>query len=200
MLSERALIIFVKNPLPGTVKTRLAASVGVDKAHEVYLHLLEHTRNVACQFEGSRHLYYASEVTNNDEWSASEFHKHVQSTGDLGTRMQSAFEEVLSTKAKAVIIGSDCPSLELKHIEQALNALEDHDVVIGPSEDGGYYLLGMKQLQPVLFQDKQWSTDRLLEETINSMQSNGLSYLLLDTLNDIDTIEDLERSNLAHLI
>lgn len=200
MSSDRALIIFVRNPVPGTGKTRLAASVGVEKAHEVYLHLLAHTRSIAGQFDGQRHLFYVDNVSMNDAWDNELFSKDVQHDGDLGTKMRQAFQKVLTNSPRAVIIGSDCPSLSIDHINQAFKALENKDVVIGPSKDGGYYLLGMKHVQTCLFDDKSWSTEALMQETISSMETHGLSYTLLDTLNDIDTIEDLRQSNLAHLI
>ena len=196
---KRYLIIFIKNPEMGHVKTRLAAGVGDEKALEVYLKLLEITREAALQTDCIRHVFYSKEIEN-DDWDDDQFNKHVQVGESLGERMQSAFETVLALGAKkAVIIGSDCPLLSSEIIDNSFKILEEKDVAIGPATDGGYYLLGMKKSLPFLFENKKWSTDSVFRNTINDLDANELYYGLTRELSDLDTLEDLKNSHLNFL-
>jgi len=188
-----ALIIFLKNPEKGKAKTRLAAGIGEEAALEAYIELLAHTRKTALEVEAERFLFYKDEIWE-DEWSKTNFHKNLQPVGDLGEKMKAAFEFIFQSEAnKAVIIGSDCGTLNAEIIQQAFDELEEQDIVIGPAEDGGYYLLGMKKLHPYLFENKKWSTDELLLDTIRDMHSYGHTFTLLQELYDIDTIEEWKR-------
>ncbi len=187
----KALIIFIKNPERGKVKTRLAATLGDDKALEIYKQLLEHTRTICEQVEADRLLYYSNYIERNDAWEGRLFKKFVQTGDDLGARMQTAFEEVFELGyRKVVIIGSDCADLSTDTITAAFQHLEHHDTVIGPSNDGGYYLLGMRQLFTPVFERKQWSTPSVLEDTRVDIENAGLTCYLLPQLTDIDTEED----------
>ena len=121
------------------------------------------------------------------------FNKHLQSPGDLGTKMRTAFKENLEAHQKVVIIGSDCASLSPEIVTTAFLELEHHDFVIGPAMDGGYYLLGMKQYFPQVFADIAWSTDQVCASTIERIQSIPASYFLLPELSDIDYAEDWEK-------
>jgi len=192
-MKEAGLIIFIKNPILGKVKTRLAASIGDEAALGVYNKLSEHTRAVASQVEATRFLYYDSEINFQDDWSQNLFEKKIQVTGDLGSRMSDAFETCLERCNKVLIIGSDCPELSLAFIESAFRKLEFADVVIGPTLDGGYYLLGMKAHHDFLFADMTWSTDTVFSETENRIKKNGLLYALCPTLSDLDNIDDLNK-------
>ncbi len=107
--------------------------------------------------------------------------------------MFGAFQYVLNSQSKAIIIGSDCPDISSQIIEEAFIRLDKHDCVIGPSEDGGYYLLGMKKLHSALFEDIEWSSSKVMEQTIRKIESLQLSYTQLPKLNDIDTIDDLRQ-------
>lgn len=190
-MNEMHLIIFVKNPIAGRVKTRLAAGIGNQKALEIYLHLLEITRSVATKIDCTRHVFYSDEIVS-DEWDEDQFNKHLQQGDSLGDRMKNAFETVFTLGAKkAIIIGSDCPELTSEIIDSAFSSLDDKDVSIGPAKDGGYYLLGMKKPIPVLFEDKQWSTDSVFDDTIIDLMENRLIYERLPVLSDLDTIYDL---------
>lgn len=190
-MQENHLIIFVKNPVAGNVKTRLAKSIGDEKALEIYKHLLDITRNAAEGVDCTRHLFYSDEI-DSDNWSLDKFNKHLQSGDGLGEKMKNAFHHILTLGAKRVIIiGSDCPGLTSKIIEEAFEALLEKDVCIGPAKDGGYYLLGMKTLHNPLFEDKQWSTDSVFEDTIVDLMENRLTYGRLPQLSDVDTIYDL---------
>ncbi|MEZ4905019.1 MAG: TIGR04282 family arsenosugar biosynthesis glycosyltransferase [Spirosomataceae bacterium] len=200
-----SLIVFVKNPIQGNVKTRLAATVGHEKAVEVYIELLKHTKKVikkllesapaAVQFRVN--IYYGDYINSDDLWSELPVNKYLQTEGDLGQRMKNAFKAEFDAGAKqVVIIGSDCLMLRSRHIKNAMDELSTAEVVIGPATDGGYYLLGMKQLHPFLFEHKSWSQSTLLEETLTDLRQNKsgegrpIAYELLETLSDIDTWED----------
>jgi len=189
--SNKGLIIFAKNPEAGKVKTRLAASIGDKKALDVYLKLMSHTRDTARQVDTQRYLFYDQAIEDNDSWSEMTFDKDVQSDGDLGDRMKHAFVKVLQKESKAIIIGSDCPEISAEIIEDAFSRLELADVVIGPTHDGGYYLLGMKEEHPFLFDNMEWSTEAVFENTINRITDAGLLYYLLPQLSDLDNIDDL---------
>jgi len=190
-MEENHLIIFVKNPVLGNVKTRLAKGIGDEKALEIYVQLLELTRKVAQQINCTRHVFYSDEIEN-DAWDEDKFNKHVQEGDDLGERMKNAFEKVFALGAKkAVIIGSDCPQLTSGIVSDSFEILNQKDVAIGPAKDGGYYLIGMKNLHPFLFESKEWSTDSVFEDTILDLMENRLSYGRLETLSDLDNIYDL---------
>ncbi len=187
------LIVFVKNPVLGQVKTRLAETIGPEEALIVYIKLLKHTREVALKVDAEKHLYYSDQVVQNDLWSTEDFSKHVQSGDDLGERMRSAFERSFSMGAdKTVIIGSDCYELEPAHIEAAFKSLESSDYIIGPALDGGYYLLGMKAPSDFLFEDIAWSTPAVFDQTRRAIMSRGFALGTLEILRDIDTRTDLD--------
>ena len=191
MQPNRHLIIFIKNPVLGKVKTRLAASVGDAKALDIYLQLLDITRKAALDTDCTRNVFYSDEIES-DGWDNDRFNKFVQEGDDLGQRMRNAFEQVFALGAeKAIIIGSDCPQLSSAIIEEAFSILERKDVCIGPAKDGGYYLLGMKKLNRFLFEGKKWSTDSVLEQTLADLRQNGLSYGALPELSDVDVADDL---------
>lgn len=192
-MHEQALIIFVKNPEKGQVKTRLAADVGDERALQIYRELLRHTREVVTQVPALRLLFYAQYIPQADEWPLSSFEKHLQPSGDLGERMQAAFSQALSRVNKAVIVGSDCATLTPRIVIEAFAKLAQHDVVIGPALDGGYYLLGMKTVHPTLFENMVWSTPSVFAETVQRMQQAGLSWAELPRLSDIDYKEDWDR-------
>ena len=188
---NNALIIFIKNPELGAVKTRLAATLGDEKALSIYKELLAHTRKVCVQVEVDRLLFY-SKYIEEDAWRKSEFRKFVQEGDDLGERMKRAFRlafEVLGY-SNVVIIGSDCAELTAEVVADAFLQLEQHDMVIGPSNDGGYYLLGMRRMFEAVFEEKKWSTASVLKDTQADIHKANLTYHLLPELTDIDTEAD----------
>lgn len=192
--SENALIIFVRNPILGKVKTRLAKGAGDEGALAIYKELLQRTKEVVLASSADCFVFYADYINNEDLWGAESFKKHLQESGGLGHRMQKAFELVFSKGyKKCCIIGSDCAELSTKIIEQSFTELTEQDVVIGPSLDGGYYLLGMKALRSKLFSAKKWSTETVFSSTLEDVNSQNLSYSLLPQLSDIDYLEDWER-------
>lgn len=188
--SKKALIIFTRNPELGQCKTRLAKTIGDENALEVYKILLNHTASIAKEVHADRYVFYSEHIIKDDLWDGVTFRKKLQKGDDLGERMQNAFTEILDLGyEKVVIIGSDLLDLDAEVVNLAFSQLDFNDVVFGPAMDGGYYLLGMKNLFPKLFKNKTWSTDTVLESSLKDLLKNRV--YLLKTLNDIDTFEDL---------
>ena len=191
-MSKNLIIVFVRTPELGKVKTRLAKTIGDALALTIYKILLEHTASVLRDLSSHKVVYYSEKVEENDFWEASIFQKRRQKGADLGERMQHAFETAFEQGyQKVLIIGSDLFDLKSIHITTAFEALENHDLTIGPSLDGGYYLLGMKELYPAVFKNKKWGTDSILGNTLKDLQQQNVK--LLEALNDIDTFEDLQQ-------
>lgn len=192
-MPKQALLIFIRNPELGKVKTRLARDLGNEEALRIYRELLTHTRRVAESVPANRYLYYSDFIDEQDEWSAGQFRKLLQPQGDLGERMLSAFELALDENDTAVIVGSDCPGLNTGLLQTAFEQLQNHDFVIGPALDGGYYLLGMQKVYPGVFLDMTWSTANVFRETTRRIEALGATYFTLPPLSDIDYAEDWER-------
>lgn len=188
---HRILLIFLKNPRPGQVKTRLARTVGDAEALRIYRFLLEKTRRAALAAVAERWLFYSDEIDVGDGWPGDLFAKKIQRGAELGARMADAFRQAFEAKAaRVVIIGSDCPALDGARIDEAFARLDAHDFVLGPTTDGGYYLLGMKQFEPALFQNIAWSTAEVLSQTALVIRALGRSAALLPPLSDVDTEAD----------
>ena len=189
-MHKNLIITFTRNPELGKVKSRLAKSIGEASALEVYKFLLEHTKNVLSKLDCDRAVYYSVKIREDDIWDSETFSKHQQFGDDLGARMQNAFENGFKKGyEKIIIVGSDLYDLNTKIINQAFKALDTNDSVIGPAEDGGYYLLGMKTLNPSVFDIENWGTETVYKQTISKLTS---SLYVLKTLNDIDYVEDLK--------
>lgn len=196
-MNKPRLLIMAKRLALGEVKTRLAATIGDRLTLEVYKCLLEHTLALASRSNFDVHVFLTGSG-DDDVFQDFGFRLHEQSAGDLGNRMASAFAKggLARYDMKTVIIGTDCPDLSLAHLEKALESLDSADVVFGPSQDGGYYLLGMKGRQSMLFQNIPWSTETVLATSVAKLEQANLSFAYLDVLNDIDTLADLETSSL----
>ena len=191
-MNNNLIMVFVRTPELGKVKTRLAKAIGDQAALTIYKLLLKHTSTVLHELSFDKVVYYSEKIENNDFWKASLFEKKLQKGADLGERMQQAFETAFDRGYKKVlIIGSDLFELTSTLIISALEALETYDISIGPSLDGGYYLLGMKELHPAVFKNKKWGTDSVLENTLQDLKQQNVK--LLEALNDIDTFEDLQQ-------
>lgn len=189
-VSKPVLIIFVKNPELGKVKTRLAQGVGEEMALRIYKELLNHTKKTTLGVAAERLLFYSENIATQDGWSTDDFHKHLQSDGGLGDRMSKAFGQAFEYGRPVLIIGSDCAQMNASIIEDGIKQLATHDFVVGPAEDGGYYLLGMRQFMPAVFENITWSTENVLSCTLDIMKTNNWSYFLLPELSDIDYAED----------
>ncbi|MBC7922965.1 MAG: TIGR04282 family arsenosugar biosynthesis glycosyltransferase [Ferruginibacter sp.] len=191
---SQALIIFVKNPVPGKVKTRLAKSIGNEKAAEVYVFLLDHTRAITGRLTNTQcFVYYDDAIDERDLWSNAFYRQRLQLGQDLGERMRNAFADCFQAGfSSVVVIGSDCPEIQTRHLRQAFQLLGSVETVIGPAFDGGYYLLGMNSLCADLFTDIAWSTADVLAQTRQKLAQLGLSLGLLETLSDVDDEKDYQ--------
>ncbi len=198
MLSTTALVIYVRNPISGQVKTRLAKDIGDERALEIYLQLLQHTLEITRSLNFRKFIYYADEVSDYDLWSVPGYTKRKQNGNDLGMRMYNSFKELFDQGfTRIIIIGSDCLQLKTETLEQAVAFLESNAAVLGPASDGGYYLLGLTKFYPDLFINKPWSTNQVCSTTIDDFINLGISYALLEELSDIDTVADLMENGIS---
>ena len=189
---ENAIIVFVRNPILGQVKTRLAKTMGDANALKVYVKLLEHTHDVLQNIACHKFIFYNDGINTDDLWQASNYIKRQQAAGDLGTKMTAAFNEVFEAGySKVVIVGSDCYDLTADIVATAFESLHKTDLVLGPAADGGYYLLGQKKTNKHIFEVKAWSTSSVLSETLLLAKQEGLSYTLLPVLQDVDEEKDV---------
>ena len=192
-MSDAAIIIFQKTPELGKVKTRLAKTIGEAKALEAYQLLLQHTHEQVALVEADVFVYFEKEIDpgfiQNNRYAAV-----LQSKGDLGQKMKTALEEVLAQGyQKAIVIGSDCPGLDAEVLEQAIHYLSSNDLVIGPAKDGGYYLIGMRQMYGALFENMPWSTSEVFSKTLAEAKKLVLDIAVLRELTDVDVYEDLDK-------
>ena len=192
---DKALIVFVRYPEPGKVKTRLAKETNENFACDVYKIWAENIfREVKPLKYFNNYVFYSEEKDEAKiiKWTNNEFVYFPQQGNDLGERMLNAFRIVLNQQnQKAIIIGTDIPDLSKEIILEAAGALDENDIVIGPSYDGGYYLLGMKKVIPHLFQNVEWSSNSVFSSTISKARSTNLKLKELQPLHDIDTKEGL---------
>lgn len=189
-MKKSAILIFQKNAELGKVKTRLAKDVGNESALEIYNQLCELTHEVCKEVPVDKHLYFSSFIPEIHPTEPSYFF-HIQKGEDLGERMSNAFGEMFRKGyQKLLIIGTDCPEISTQLLLEAFSLLEESEVVLGPAEDGGYYLLGMGRYFPQLFQNIHWSTSEVVNQTKNILESGNISYRLLPVRTDIDTLED----------
>jgi len=190
-MSKNLLMIFTRNPELGKVKTRLAKSLGNEKALEIYKFLLNRTKEITQQVSSDKAVFYSVKIRDNDIWNTSTFLKFQQEGDDLGERMQNAFQKAFSNGYnKVAIIGSDLFDLTPNHITKAFEELDRNDIVLGPAEDGGYYLLASKKVHPKIFSNKEWGTSSVRKETLNDLEKESVH--LLPMLNDVDVVEDIQ--------
>ena len=187
--------VFLKPPRPGLVKTRLAGALGAAGAAELYRLLAEETLRRTAPEPGDyeRLLFFTPEDAQAEleQWLPGAAWIAQRGAG-LGERMAAAFDECFRRGARrAVIVGSDVPSLSRECVRTALQALDDHDVVLGPAHDGGYYLIGLGAPAPGLFRGVAWSTPSVLTTTVEHAGALGLGVRLLEALPDVDTLDDV---------
>lgn len=192
-LKSFALIIFIRNPVIGKVKTRLAAEIGNTKALELYLRLLQHTFDVTVDIPVEKYVYYSDFIPEDDMWKSSSYSQRIQTGKDLGDRMSNAINEAFFLHDQVVVIGSDCADLDTNTITTAFESLNSVDVVIGPAKDGGYYLIGFKTFYPTLFEGISWSTQHVFQQTRAQLLELKLNFKVLKTKTDIDTLADAAR-------
>ena len=192
-MSKNLVIVFVKNIILGKVKTRLAKTIGDIGAFNIYSELVQITENATTAINVHKHIYF-SDVIISSIWKGDE--KFVQDGKDLGIRMQNAFKDGFKSGYENIIlIGSDLPNITKEVIESGFENLLNKDVVFGPAEDGGYYLIGLSKINASIFDNKPWSQSKLLEVTLSQLKEQQQSVGLIETLNDIDTFEDLIASD-----
>jgi uncharacterized protein len=191
-----AVLVFVREPVVGRVKTRLAAEIGEEAALRAYVWLAERAvgeaQRLGAGIQVRVHFTPAHAGGAVRRWLGEGPVYLPQSAGDLGTRMRSAFDAAFAAGARrVVIIGSDLPDMSSALLRRAFTLLERHAVVLGPATDGGYYLLGMCEPRPELFDEVPWSTDRVLDCTLHRLRGSGISLALLEPLRDVDHASDL---------
>lgn len=192
-MTDALVIVFVKNIKLGTVKTRLAKTIGDLGAFEVYSELVKITEKATAQLDIDKRIYFSTAVVDS-QWIGD--FKTVQNGADLGERMLNAFRDGFDAGyKKIVLIGSDLPDINETHIKKGIEALSENDVAFGPAEDGGYYLIGLSKIKESIFINKPWSQSSLLNETLQELQRLNVSVGTLASLNDIDTYEDLIASD-----
>lgn len=191
VIAKNLLMIFTRNPELGKCKTRLAATIGNQNALDIYTFLLNHTAALTKDVNAAKQVWYSDEIWENDIWDRVTFDKKLQQGGDLGIRMAHAFQEGFAAGfERIIVIGSDMYDLTTTDIDQAFAFLESKDVVIGPAEDGGYYLLGMTAFNGALFQNKSWGTETVLRDTLDDLNQKNIH--LMATRNDVDIYEDIK--------
>jgi len=188
-----ALVVLAKAPLPGLAKTRLAQTVGSEAAAALARRLLEHTLAIAHDSGLSATLCGAPpehplliELAGQAGLTLT-----AQAEGDLGLRLGAAMAQALHTNDAVLVIGSDCPGLTVQHLHEAARELASHDAVFYPALDGGYTLIGLRQIPPGLFRDMPWSTSAVMAETLLRMAALGWRVWSGEALADIDTADDL---------
>jgi rSAM/selenodomain-associated transferase 1 len=196
-LDDRCLLFFIKSPEKGRVKTRLASAVGDEMAVRLYRRFLLETLFTLNRGTFLFYLCFYPENSLSDlkGWLGDDYLYMPQKGEDLGERMKNGFIDAFAMNFKRVVlIGSDIPDLPLEFIEEAFTSLQEKDIVIGPSLDGGYYLIGFKDKNFSLrvFEGIPWSTKRVFEETMKILKQEGLTVHTLQHWRDIDTIDDLK--------
>ncbi len=198
-----AILLFMRRPQPGRVKTRLAASIGADAAYRVYCRLLMRTLGLVADFQRDHpalEVFLFVTPRGDTETLASRFPGpwkwFAQSEGHLGRRMEQAFLHAWKMKRDAaVLVGTDIADLTPDDLQAAFASLEDHDAVLGPSADGGFYLIGLKPGRCSALRPDQWSTPRVLERTLGLLRRDGRHISTLPRRHDIDIEEDLRHYN-----
>lgn len=195
LFPDARILIFVKTPLVGGVKTRLIPVLGAEGAAALHRRLVARTLTMTlsaalCPVQ----CWYWPSLDDPvfDPWKdhpGISFHR--QPEGDLGDRMLAAASRALGDAVAAVLIGADCPLLGAEHLEQALHMLDQRDAALGPAEDGGYILLGLRRAEPAVFRGVDWGTHRVLEQTRARLRALGWEWEELPVLRDLDRPEDL---------
>jgi rSAM/selenodomain-associated transferase 1 len=186
------LIIFVKAPRLGFVKTRLAKTLGDQASLAAYRQLVDSLlRNLSTLTDVQLRFSPDDATSEIRQWLQPSWTAVAQGDGDLGQKLKAAFAQSFAIGAqRVVIVGSDCPTVTATDIQTAWQELQDSHVVLGPAVDGGYWLIGLNQPQPPLFENISWSTDSVLAETLERARKNNLRVTLLRRLRDIDTESD----------
>jgi rSAM/selenodomain-associated transferase 1 len=190
------IIVYLKNPAPGEVKTRLQTRYTPEQAARLYRAFIQDTIETARSVEADR--YFAAYTPTGCEIEIEELVPEgwdliPQVGADLGGRMLGSLRSGITSGAdKVVLIGTDIPSLPQSHLLSAINRLDNSDLVLGPTTDGGFYLIGTRITLPEIFPEVTWSTDKVFEQATAGIRSHGLLMSLIPPWHDIDTPEDLD--------
>ncbi len=191
--TKNLLIIFVKNLIAGNVKSRLALTIGYNNSLEIYTDLLSKIHQVTFDIPFDKQVSYSSSIEKYDIWEPEIFNKTIQQGEDIGERMFNAFSNAFAAcYENVVLIGSDIINLNSKIILDAFNQLHQSDMVVGPAVDGGYYLIGLKRPIKQIFENKDWSTNRVFIQTLKDCYDLDLKINLVQELADLDRIEDFQ--------
>lgn len=189
------VLVFLKAPRPGLVKTRLAADIGAAQATHVYRLLAERQlAAIPADWPVEVHFYPVDAHAEMRAWLGPRPALHPQSAGDLGAKLTYAVAEAFERGAPSVlVVGGDCPGLDASLLTLAAAGFDQHDVILGPASDGGYYLIGLRTARPRLFEGIPWSTSEVLRTTLARVAESGVTPLLLPLRDDVDTVDDLRR-------
>jgi rSAM/selenodomain-associated transferase 1 len=195
---RKHLLVYAKRPLPGYAKTRLGEAIGSEESAGVYARFLYQCLLELIELDLNDMSIELSLASSVDipyfRLAFPEFTINSQIAGDLGQRFTQSFKGAFENGAEAVVvIGTDIPELDRSIIHSAFEVLADKDVVIGPDLDGGYYLIGTRQKNATLFQDIDWSSEFVLQQTENLINTQGFSIHYLPILSDVDTDDDYQR-------
>lgn len=191
-LKNALLLLFVKHPVAGQTKTRLAKGIGHEQALAVYRELLQKLKAEAESVGCHVAVFYGNSMPKDDLWAETGWPRLMQKGEDLGERMYRAFVWAAEQGyRRTILVGSDIPGVDTNLLRTGFEALASHQVILGPAQDGGYYLIGMQTPRKDLFTEISWSTDAVLDETLKKVEAAGLSFFRTPLLNDIDTVEDL---------
>ena len=197
-MSQERLVVFARAPILGAVKTRLVPPLSNEQALALHRALVEDTLERLTRVGGNaleRWLYLSEPLASQDALEIpSDWTMALQSGDDLGGRMENAFRDALHEEpGKMILLGSDSPTVPLEYVGQAFKEMVDREVVLGPAEDGGYYLIGCSTLVPELFQSIDWGTDRVLSQSKDALANANREFALLPAWYDVDSEKDLAR-------
>lgn len=195
--AQNRLILFTRYPIAGQTKTRLIPYLGAEQAADLQRKMTEFivdtTRPLQIRDRLSLEVHFAGgSLRQMQRWLGPKLAYRPQQGCNLGDRLHHAFSQGFQADAeRIVVIGSDCPAISAHHLEQAFHQLKSHDLVLGPAQDGGYYLVGLSRSCAELFQNIAWGTERVFNQTAKTATQLNLSWTTLETLCDVDRPEDL---------
>lgn len=190
---DELLMIFVRNPVVGRVKSRLANGVGEKAALKIYIDLMTKIRDNTILLESERVVFFSDFISESDCWPNSQFSKHIQDGESIGERMSAAFRWAFDNEyKKVVLIGTDIYKLSHELIAESFHLLDSSDIILGPTFDGGYYLIGMKTMNTHVFENISWGGEHVFNQTIRVCNALKLKIKELAKLADIDEIEDFK--------
>jgi len=199
-VNQQLLIVFARAPVKAQCKTRLVPLLGESGACEFYKDLLQHCLQTVSQLNNIDIALYATPHTQHPllQQLATDYCSALQSQqgNDLGERMHHAMQQELQQYQRVVLMGSDCPGISLHYLEQAFDALQHSELVIGPATDGGYVLIGGRRISPAIFANTRWSSDQVLSQCLRNIHQAGYSHQCLSPQQDIDTPDDFLHNQL----